>query len=459
MKLLYVKASGFKNIQNDCVLDFTAKSKKTTEDKEYELQEIADGLFVYNTVAFIGKNASGKTSFLDLLDCAYSILGNFSLEDKNYSYAGIHLTLFFYHEGKIYKYSTDISSSQTLNDKATFSNQQLLEKVYYKSKAKTIFSDDDFVPVENIGILPEDTSIVFFVLKKKETRAVYFNSDGEGTNTYRLMFNALKLYKLSPSVLAKVLHLFDENVKGLTMLDEHNYELSLASGKKIVSDKDLVHFLSSGTTKGLLLYVTVIASLKYGFDLIIDEIENHFHKTLVENIINLYKDKSANKFNSTLYFSTNYCELLDLFNRQDNIWVCRADKKIIAENMYENFDIRVELSKSRQFYNNAFKTSVNYDDLMDVKKEATMFYRITSVKPMDDYVLLVGFENEVYKHFDLKPFIATTPAFRLLKEVNGLYQQAKIDIGGYGIVWNDYIDVSADSIYEKGIDCSHLRDK
>lgn len=369
MKLLYVKASGFKNIQNDCILDFTAKSKKTTEDKEYELQEIADGLFVYNTVAFIGKNASGKTSFLDLLDCAYSILGNFSLEDKDYSYDGIHLTLFFYHEGKIYKYSTDISSSQTLNDKATFSNQQLLEKVYYKSKAKTIFSDDDFVPVENIGILPEDTSIVFFVLKKKETRAVYFNSDGEGANTYRLMFNALKLYKLSPSVLAKVLHLFDENVKGLTMLDEHNYELSLASGKKIVSNKELVHFLSSGTTKGLLLYVTVIASLKYGFDLIIDEIENHFHKTLVENIINLYKDKSVNKFNATLYFSTHYCELLDLFNRQDNIWVCRADKKIVAENMYENFDIRVELSKSRQFYNDAFKTSVNYDDLMNIKKE------------------------------------------------------------------------------------------
>ena len=217
--------------------------------------------------------------------------------------------------------------------------------------------------------MPEDTSIVFFVLKKKETRAVYFNSDGEGANTYRLMFNALKLYKLSPSVLAKVLHLFDENVKGLTMLDEHNYELSLASSKKIVSDKELVHFLSSGTTKGLLLYVTVIASLKYGFDLIIDEIENHFHKTLVENIINLYKDKSVNKFNATLYFSTHYCELLDLFNRQDNIWVCRADKKIVAENMYENFDIRVELSKSRQFYNDAFKTSVNYDDLMNIKKE------------------------------------------------------------------------------------------
>lgn len=370
MKLLYIKASGFKNIQDDCILDFTAKSKKTTEDKEYELQEIADGLFVYNTVAFIGKNASGKTSFLDLLDCAYSILGNFSLEDKNYSYDGIHLVLFFYHDGKIYRYSTDIASSQNLSNKATFFHQELSEKTYYKSKAKAIFSDDDFAPVENIGILPEDTSILFFVLKKKETRAVYFNSDGEGANTYRLMFHALKLYKLSPSVLSKVLHLFDGNIKSLTMLeDEHNYELSLTTGKKTVSDKELIHILSSGTTKGLLLYVTVIASLKYGFDLIIDEIENHFHKTLVENIINLYKDKSVNKCNATLYFSTHYCELLDLFNRQDNIWVCRADKKIVAENMYENFDIRVELSKSRQFYNDAFKTSVNYDDLMSIKKE------------------------------------------------------------------------------------------
>ena len=369
MKLLGIKATGFKNLQNNCIIDFTAKSKKTAEDKEYELQEIDDGLYVYNTVAFIGKNASGKTSLLDLLDCAYSILGDFSLEDKNYSYNGIHLELFFYNEGNIYKYITDISGSQTLNNKATFVNQQLFEKPYYKSYIKSIFSNDGFRLVNNFGILPDDTSILFFVLKKKETKAVYFNSDGEGINTYRLMFNALKRYNLTTGVLSKILHLFDENIVGLSMLDDHNYELMLKAEKRIVSDNELIHFLSSGTTKGLLLYVTVIASLKLGFDLIIDEIENHFHKTLVENIINLYKDKSVNKKNATLYFSTHYCELLDLFNRQDNIWVCRADKTISALNMYETFDIRTELSKSRQFYNDAFKTAVNYDDLMNIKKE------------------------------------------------------------------------------------------
>ena len=186
MKLLFVKASNFKNMQNDCILNFIAKSKKTTEDKEYELQEIADGLFVCNTVAFIGKNASGKTTALELLDCCYSILGDFSLQDKNYMYDGLHLEMVFYHECKIYKYVTDVSSPSTLNNnEATFLNQKLYQKTYYKSKLKTLLSDEDLVPVENIGILPEDTSIVFFVLKKKASRAVYFNCDGEGIDTYK----------------------------------------------------------------------------------------------------------------------------------------------------------------------------------------------------------------------------------------------------------------------------------
>ena len=77
MKLLYVKAKNFKNCIEGYTIDLVAKSRKTAEDKEYELQEIAPDLYVYNTMAFIGKNASGKTSALELLDACYSILGDF----------------------------------------------------------------------------------------------------------------------------------------------------------------------------------------------------------------------------------------------------------------------------------------------------------------------------------------------------------------------------------------------
>jgi len=101
----------------------------------------------------------------------------------------------------------------------------------------------------------------------------------------------------------------------------------------------------------------------------VDEIENHFHKTLVENMINLYKDKTINKNNAMLVFSTHYCEVLDQMGRQDNIWICKSNGKVVLNNMYKNYKIRPELLKSKQYYNNAFQTAVNYDELMNLKRK------------------------------------------------------------------------------------------
>ena len=43
MKLLRVKANGFKNCADNFCIDMVAKSKKTSEDIEYELNEIDEG--------------------------------------------------------------------------------------------------------------------------------------------------------------------------------------------------------------------------------------------------------------------------------------------------------------------------------------------------------------------------------------------------------------------------------
>ena len=42
MKLLRVIASGFKNLQDNTDINLVAQSKKTSEDKEYELVNIAE---------------------------------------------------------------------------------------------------------------------------------------------------------------------------------------------------------------------------------------------------------------------------------------------------------------------------------------------------------------------------------------------------------------------------------
>ena len=121
MKLLRVKANHFKNCADGFTIDLIAKSRKTAEDKEYELQEIAPDLHVYNTMAFIGKNASGKTSAIDLLDMAYSILGEFRLEGKKYSYEGIELEIVFYHAGIL----CTLMSYFWLSEHPAFSSNQI----------------------------------------------------------------------------------------------------------------------------------------------------------------------------------------------------------------------------------------------------------------------------------------------------------------------------------------------
>lgn len=369
MKLLRVCAQNFRNCSDDLTLDFVAKSKKTSEDKEYELQEIAENLYTFNTAAFIGKNASGKTTAIELLDYCYSILGDFRLSDRHYDRHNIKLDIIFYHSGYLYRYITGIYPDEKLIDKMNFHDQHLYRKPYHKSNAGEIYNNNSFVEITNLGDLPEDTSSVFFVLKRKSTLAVYFDSNGRGIDTYQFLFKTMKMYGITGQMLAKIIGIFDENLSSLEMIDEYNYRMIYQGKTMMISDKELLHFLSSGTTKGILLYTMVVASLQNGFDLLIDEIENHFHKTLVENLISLYKDKNVNKRNATLLFTTHYCELLDLFNRQDNIWVCRSDEKIHIQNMYESYPMRSSLLKSKQFYNNAFQTSVNYEKLMEFKKE------------------------------------------------------------------------------------------
>ena len=370
MKLLRVKASHFKNCCDGFTIDLTSKSKKTAEDKEYELQEIAPDLHAFNTAAFIGKNASGKTSAIELLDCAYSILGEFRLEGKHYSYDGVQLELTFYHDGFLYLYETVLSSGKTMGNQAVFRDERLWRKEYFKTNVKEIFDREGYEEMKDLGDLPEDTSNVFFILKKKQTRAVFFDSFSGGSDTYQTLFRALKNYGIGTDVLAKIIRIFDENIQKLklTRVDDHNYRVVTGDEERIMSDTQLIYFLSSGTTKGILLYTLMVASLKEGFDLLIDEVENHFHKTLVENMISLYKDKSVNRNNATLIFTTHYCEVLDLMGRQDNIWICNANSHIHLTNMYEDFNIRPVLLKSKQYYNNAFRTAVNYEDLMALKK-------------------------------------------------------------------------------------------
>lgn len=76
------------------------------------------------------------------------------------------------------------------------------------------------------------------------------------------------------------------------------------------------------------------------------------------------------------------------------------------------------------------------------------FVLVSSVKPNPDYTLSVEFENGEKRLYDVKPLFAKWPVFQQLKD-NNLFQSVKND-DGYGIVWNEDIDLACDELYYNG---------
>lgn len=79
-----------------------------------------------------------------------------------------------------------------------------------------------------------------------------------------------------------------------------------------------------------------------------------------------------------------------------------------------------------------------------------MFYKIKSVKPLNDYKLLVVFENNTVKQYDVKILFSKFEIFRELCSIIGLFEQVKVDAGGYGISWNDELDLACNELWNNG---------
>ena len=79
-----------------------------------------------------------------------------------------------------------------------------------------------------------------------------------------------------------------------------------------------------------------------------------------------------------------------------------------------------------------------------------MTHRIISVKPMDNMMLSVVFQNGIEKTYDISSLYDVFPQFRVLEKEKYLFEEVQVDVGGYGISWNDELDIDANSIWEEG---------
>lgn len=80
-----------------------------------------------------------------------------------------------------------------------------------------------------------------------------------------------------------------------------------------------------------------------------------------------------------------------------------------------------------------------------------MYHKIKSVKALDNLKLLAVFQDGTEKEYNVKALESIFPQFKELETNPDLFAQVQVDAGGYGISWNDALDLSAEEIWECGL--------
>ena len=77
------------------------------------------------------------------------------------------------------------------------------------------------------------------------------------------------------------------------------------------------------------------------------------------------------------------------------------------------------------------------------------FHKVKDVSALADLKLSVQFTNGTTKIYDVTPLMNRFPVFRTLDD-EALFREVEVDQGGYGIIWNDDLDLSCDELWENG---------
>lgn len=80
-----------------------------------------------------------------------------------------------------------------------------------------------------------------------------------------------------------------------------------------------------------------------------------------------------------------------------------------------------------------------------------MFYKVKDISALPNLRLSVQFANGTTKVYDVAPLLERFAAFQPLQDEN-LFNSVEVDVGGYGIIWDDDIDLSCDELWENGIE-------
>lgn len=82
--------------------------------------------------------------------------------------------------------------------------------------------------------------------------------------------------------------------------------------------------------------------------------------------------------------------------------------------------------------------------------EQFVFHLIRSLSTTRDLHIIAQFDDGVIKSYDVSRLSLRNSVFKVFESNPDLFSKAKVDAGGYGVVWNEDIDLSANEIWANG---------
>ncbi|MCH3918038.1 MAG: ATP-binding protein [Spirochaetia bacterium] len=379
-KVLRIEYQHIELFKKGFVLDLTAKDRIVNTE---QVHRISDALSLQKVIAFAGINATGKTTAMRLVNFALGLLhDNTYLATSSDSCSlfskGSRIIIDFIIGEKMYRLdsSIGIQTPETPNilEKPRFYYAE--ETIYSKELAsvktkKALFdwTEHDKRIIRStlnpqiLEVLNDNHSIVIMVIKPQ--KAVFGHLGLIDTANFNILPETLSLEQ-------DYINLFDERIETIRLPGKKPGSVRFKRNDKTYSLKttdDVYHYLSSGTIKGILLMSAIEIILRNGDYLLLDEIEIHLNKTLVDTIIGLFKNKNINKKGAVLIFSTHYLEILDAIDRKDAIYVFRKDNDFsLTTTRYSDNITRNDIKKSEALLSNYFgNTAPDYEAINNMR--------------------------------------------------------------------------------------------
>lgn len=376
MKILRITVNGLPLFKQELDLLFYTQQRVSEDDKE-KLYKIEPNYYLHTACAFIGINASGKTSVLKVINLALNILRNEPInhvESRNILGGCENASFkicFFDNKRNICCLETVVKSKKAKAGGYVYSivEEKLWEKPVSSVKSKkylTDFSAISPIAVRNTeeAYLPDDVSFIIAHNKKTNDRIDVFSL---------LSYTNINVLPFTDDIPLEVIAFLDPTIEKLCfekIEDKALIHLKFKGEEELILNNavELEQYLSSGIIKGIITFSMVKEVLASGGYILVDELENHFNKEIVVTLMRFFMDSSLNKNGSTLIFTTHYPELLDEYDRNDAIYIVRNRDGITAENL--SYILKRNDIKKSDAYQSGFLegTTPAYEAYLRLKK-------------------------------------------------------------------------------------------